>query len=202
MPEQSCPRYVSGRPTASTAARRPALFLDRDGVINADHGYTHKRESFEFLPGIFDLARRACRGGRAVVVVTNQAGIGRGYYDEAAFHSLTEWMVDRFAAEGAAIERVYFCPHHEDAVPGPYRSACNCRKPSAGMIQAACADLGLDAASSMLVGDKAGDVQAGARAGVGTLMLVGPDPAPDVGAPVLCVGTVEEAAERLFPRHP
>lgn len=202
MPEHACPRFVSGRPPASTAGRRPALFLDRDGVINADHGYTHRRESFEFLPGIFELARRAGRSGRALVVVTNQAGIGRGFYDEATFRSLTDWMVDRFADEGATIERVYFCPHHPDAEPGPYRTACHCRKPSAGMIQAACTDLGLDAASSMLVGDKAGDVQAGARAGVGTLVLVGPEPAPEVDAPVLRAGTVAEAAELLFPRHP
>lgn len=202
MPEQACPRYVVGRPAAPAGARRRALFLDRDGVINLDHGYTHRRESFEFMPGIFELARRATQGGHVLVVVTNQAGIGRGYYDEATFASLTEWMVDRFADEGAEIERVYFCPHHPEALPGPYQVACACRKPSPGMIQAACADLALDPAASLIIGDKAGDVQAGARAGIGTLVLVGPDHVPQPGPAVLRVRTVQEAAESLFPRHP
>ena len=202
MADLRCPQYVDGRRSGSTKHWRPALFLDRDGVINADQGYTHRQESFEFLPGIFELARRASRSGRALVVVTNQAGIGRGHYGEATFRSLTAWMIERFADEGAAIERVYFCPHHPEAQPGPYRRECTCRKPAAGMILAACADLGLDAASSMLVGDKASDLQAGARAGVGTLMLVGSDPAAEVQTQVLRSPTVAQAAELLFPRRP
>lgn len=202
MHETACPRYVTGRPTASNGARRPALFLDRDGVINVDHGYTHRRESFEFMPGIFDLARAAARCGHALVVVTNQAGIGRGYYDEATFVALTEWMIDRFADEGAAIERVYYCPHHPDALPGPYRSNCACRKPAPGMIQAAFADLAIDAAASTIVGDKAGDMLAGAGAGIGSLVLVGPDPLPDMSQAVRRARTVQEAADSLFPRQP
>ncbi|MCA0239468.1 MAG: HAD family hydrolase [Proteobacteria bacterium] len=174
----TCPCSVPGRATAPPAPGAAALFLDRDGVINFDSGYTHRREDFRFMPGIFELAREACRRGLRVVVITNQAGIGRGRYDEPAFLALTDWMLDRFLAEGVAIDRVYYCPHHPEAsVPG-YRVACPCRKPAPGMLTAAARDLGLDLPASMLVGDKAGDVEAGAAAGVGTLVLLGDDAMP------------------------
>ena len=83
---------------------RPALFLDRDGVINVDHAYVHRREDFQFIDGIFDLVRRARAASYRVFVVTNQAGIARGYYTEDDFHRLTAWMQGVFAAEGAPIE--------------------------------------------------------------------------------------------------
>jgi HAD superfamily hydrolase (TIGR01662 family) len=90
-----------------------ALFLDRDGVINVDGGYVHRPDQFEFVPGIFELARFWTNElRRPIVVVTNQSGIGRGYFDENAFANLTRWMCDRFAAERTAIVRVYHCPYH------------------------------------------------------------------------------------------
>ena len=92
---------------------RGALFLDRDGVINVDRGYVHRPDQFEFVPGIFALARFWTNElRRPIVVVTNQSGIGRGYFDESAYADLTRWMCDRFAAERAAIARVYHCPYH------------------------------------------------------------------------------------------
>ena len=93
---------------------RPALFLDRDGVINVENNYVHKIEDFEFIDGIFDLCRLATQFDMAIVVVTNQAGIGRGYYSEAQFQILTHWMKGRFEEERAPISAVYFCPYHPE----------------------------------------------------------------------------------------
>jgi D-glycero-D-manno-heptose 1,7-bisphosphate phosphatase len=152
---------------------RPALFLDRDGIINVDHGYVHRREQFEFVPGIFALARHAAEVGWPVVVVTNQAGIGRGLFNEAAFADLTHWMCARFAAERAPIARVYHCPYHPEFGLGAYRLDHPWRKPRPGMILQAAADLGLDLPASALVGDKPSDIVAAAAAGVGLRILVG-----------------------------
>lgn len=176
--DTTCPRSVDGILGPRDGTPRPALFLDRDGVINIDHGYTHRREDFVFVPGIFDLARRAAECGHAIVVVTNQAGIARGLYGEQTFSELTQWMVEEFADHRAPVERVYYCPHHVEARLKAYRLACHCRKPEPGMLLAACQDLRLDAAGSKLVGDKLGDLQAGTAAGIGTLVLFGHDPLP------------------------
>ena len=132
---------------------RPALFLDRDGIINVDHGYVHRREQFEFVPGIFDLTRYAADVGVPVVVVTNQAGIGRGLFDEAAFQDITRWMCERFAAERAPIAKVYHCPYHPEFGLGAYRLDHPWRKPRPGMLLQAAADLGLDLPASAIVGD-------------------------------------------------
>ena len=161
---------------------RPALFLDRDGIINVDHGYVHRREQFEFIPGIFDLTRYAAEIGWPVVVVTNQAGIGRGYFNEAAFQDLTRWMRERFAAEGAPIAAVYHCPYHPEFGIGDYRRDHPWRKPRPGMILQAAADLGLDLPRSALIGDKPGDIAAAAAAGIGLRILVGTATTPDVPA--------------------
>lgn len=149
---------------------RPALFLDRDGVINVDHGYVHRPENFEFMPGIFKLVRAANERGYLVVVVTNQAGIGRGYYSEAQFLLLTDWMKERFKAEGARIDAVYFCPFHPEHGVGEYRRESECRKPGPGMLLQAKKDLNVDLIKSILVGDKPSDIAAGKAAGVGTLL--------------------------------
>ena len=150
---------------------RPALFLDRDGVINVDHGYVFKQEDFEFVPGIFELCRVARGRGYAVLVVTNQAGIGRGFYTEQDFHALTAWMCEVFAREGAAIDKVYFCPTHPVHGLGAYKVDSPMRKPGPGMILQAADEYGLDLARCVLVGDKESDLQAGVAAGVGCSVL-------------------------------
>jgi D-glycero-D-manno-heptose 1,7-bisphosphate phosphatase len=159
--------------------RVPALFLDRDGVINVDHGYVHRVDQFEFLPGIFDLCRAAHARDHRVVVVTNQAGIGRGLYTEREFLELTEWMRARFRDEGAPIDRVYFCPTHPTAGIGAYRVRSAFRKPEPGMILQAASELGVDLAASVLVGDKASDAMAGVAAGVGRIVVLGDTDAGD-----------------------
>ncbi|MBU0809429.1 MAG: HAD family hydrolase [Gammaproteobacteria bacterium] len=149
---------------------RPALFLDRDGVINVDHGYVHTPEAFEFVEGIFELVASANRNGYLVVVVTNQAGIGRGFYSELVFHVLTRWMKARFAERGGIIDGVYFCPYHPEHGIGEYRRQSEFRKPAPGMLLQAQSELGINMEQSILIGDKRSDMAAGQAAGVGTLL--------------------------------
>lgn len=152
---------------------RPALFLDRDGVINVEKKYVHRIADFEFVDGIFELCRRAEAGGMAIVVVTNQAGIGRGYYTERQFHELTKWMVECFADDGVSIDAVYFCPFHPEHGVGVYRRESFDRKPNPGMILRAKDALSLDLSGSILVGDKISDIVAAKDAGVGCAVLMG-----------------------------
>lgn len=149
---------------------RPALFLDRDGVINVDHGYVHTPEAFEFVEGIFELVASANRNGYLVVVVTNQAGIGRGFYSELVFHALTKWMKARFAEHGGIIDAVYFCPYHSEHGIGEYRRHSEFRKPAPGMLRQAQSELSINMEQSILIGDKPSDMVAGYAAGVGTLL--------------------------------
>jgi D-glycero-D-manno-heptose 1,7-bisphosphate phosphatase len=152
---------------------KSALFLDRDGVINVDRGYIHRPDQFEFVPGIFELGRFWTNGlRRLIVVVSNQSGIGRGYFDEWAYEDLTRWMCDRFEAEHTAIARVYHCPYHPLYGVGEYRRDHPWRKPNPGMILRAVSDLGLDPAQSAILGDKMSDIEAGAAAGIGLRILV------------------------------
>ena len=142
-----------------------ALFLDRDGVINHDAGYACSIEAFRFVDGIFALVRGVLALGRRVVVVTNQAGIGRGYYTPDDFARLTAWMRDRFAEHGAPLTAVYHCPYHPEGIP-PWRGDAPCRKPRPGMLLEAAADLGLDLGASVLIGDHETDIAAGRAAGL------------------------------------
>ena len=155
-------------------AQRRALFLDRDGVINIDHGYVYRREQFEFVDGVFELCRKAVELKYLVFVVTNQAGIGRGHFTEKQFHELTDWMCQEFLARGAKIERVYFCPFHPEHGVGDYKQESIFRNPGPGMILEAARDYALDLAGSVLVGDQETDIAAGLAAGVGCNVLYGP----------------------------
>jgi len=179
---KKCPscgtRWISARCCRQLNAEvympNSALFLDRDGVVNVDRGYIHRSEQFEFVPGIFDLARFWTNElRRPIVVVTNQSGIGRGYFDERAYADLTRWMCDRFEAEGTAIARVYHCPYHPQDGIGEYRCDHPWRKPKPGMLSQAVSDLGLDPAHCAILGDKISDIEAGAAAGIGLLVRIG-----------------------------
>lgn len=140
---------------------KKALFLDRDGVINIELNYLYKVEDFKFIDGIFELCRHYQNLGYLIIVVTNQSGIARGYYDEADFEKLTEWMIKEFAKEGIEIAKVYHCPHHPDI-----SGECSCRKPQPGMILQAQKEFGIDLNSSILVGDKERDIEAAIEAGI------------------------------------
>lgn len=151
--------------------KRHALFLDRDGVINVDRGYVCTEDRFEFVEGIFDLCRDATDLGYLVIVVTNQAGIGRGYYSERDFQALTDWMCAAFRERGAPIAKVYYCPFHPEHGVGSYKVESSFRKPGPGMILQAAAEFDIDMGRSILVGDKETDIVAGLAAGVGCNLL-------------------------------
>lgn len=161
-----------------TAGRSKALFLDRDGVINVEHGYVHHRENFEFIPGIFELCRAAQGLGYLLVIATNQAGIARGYYSESDFNDLTEWMMAQFIENEVKVARLYYCPYHPVFGVGRYKFDSPDRKPNPGMLLRAQSDLNLDLGSSVLIGDKFSDIQAACAAGVGTQILLSAQ-APD-----------------------
>jgi D-glycero-D-manno-heptose 1,7-bisphosphate phosphatase len=178
---------------------RPALFLDRDGVINVERHYVHRIEDFEFMPGIFELCATALTRGYLLIVVTNQAGIARGFYTEDDYLRLTEWMQARFLEQGIPIKKVYHCPHHPSAGLGVYGRDCDCRKPKPGMLLQAAHDCQIDLSRSLLIGDKISDLEAGRRAGIGGLVLRSSDPPGDPGLmDVLCVGSLHEARGFLF----
>lgn len=149
-----------------------ALLLDRDGVINKEKGYVHDRTNFEFIDGIFELGVIAKKHGYKIVVITNQAGIARGFYSEADFLKLTEWMLQQFEAEGISIDKVYYSPFHPTAGIGRYKKDHASRKPRPGMILRAKHELRLDLSNSILVGDKVSDIEAGIAAGVGCNILL------------------------------
>ena len=149
-----------------------ALFLDRDGIINVDHGYVHKPENFEFVEGIFELCQRAIEKGYQIFVITNQAGIARGYYDVATFETLSKWMVNEFAKHKVTISKVYFCPHHPTKGVNDFVMSCKCRKPEPGMINQAKEEYAITLMESIFIGDKISDMQAAYNAGIKSRILV------------------------------
>lgn len=142
-----------------------ALFLDRDGVINIDNGYTYKIEEFKFCDGIFELLRYAQKLGYKLFVVTNQSGIARGYYSEDDFQRLTFWMLKEFEKNGVKIEKVYHCPHLPE-------DNSECRKPNPKMIKDAISEFDIDPKSSWMIGDKLSDIEAAKNAGVENTILI------------------------------
>lgn len=148
-----------------------ALILDRDGVINVDHGYVHRPKDCEFVEGIFDMVRAFAERGFLIVIATNQAGIGRGLYTEEDFQTFMAWMREEFRKQGIEIAAVYHCPDHPSAGIGVYRRENPWRKPGPGMMLQAASDLDLDLEASWCVGDKTSDVEAARSAGIGMRIL-------------------------------
>jgi len=142
-----------------------AIFLDRDGVINKEKNYLYKKEDFEFIDGVFDACKYFQKLGYQLIVVTNQSGIARGYYQEEDFQKLTQWMLGQFINQGLRILDVFFCPH------GP-ESTCNCRKPKPGMLLEARGKYNIDMKNSWMIGDKEADVRAANAAGIENTILV------------------------------
>ena len=185
--------------------RRPAAFLDRDGVINIDHGYVYRWEDFVFVPGAVDAMRRLQAEGYALVVVTNQSGIARGFYSEADFQMLSARLREYLLSEGVVLEAIEFCPHLPGASVAAYACDCDCRKPAPGMLLRAAAQLGLNLSASLLFGDRPSDLQAARAAGVGHYVLLATDgvgePAELIGelAGAPCYRSLSEAVSALLP---
>jgi len=167
------------------AKKQKAFFLDRDGVVNVDHGYVSRVGDFEFMENVFPVLRGLSAKGYLLVVVTNQSGIGRGYYTAEDCQKLTDWMLQRLSDEGVEVAAVYSCPHSPEA-------GCGCRKPAPGMLLQAERELGLDLSTSWMVGDKESDMQAAKAAGVPNRVLLGTKTSPSSTHTVALLGELLE----------
>ena len=139
-------------------AARPAVFLDRDGTLAHEVGYVNHPSRFRLYPWAVDAVRLINQAGPLAVVVTNQAGVARGYFPESVIHEVHGAMSAAMASGGARLDAIYYCPHHPDVGEPPYRLDCDCRKPRAGLLKKAAAELGADLARSFVVGDRHGDL--------------------------------------------
>ena len=142
--------------------RRPAAFLDRDGVLNVDHGYAHRADQLDWVEGAPEVVRLLNEAGFAVIVVTNQSGVARGMYSEADIQALHAHMQEALNAQGARIDAFYHCPHHPEGTVEAFAVECDCRKPGTGMLEQAARDWPLDLERSFLIGDRDGDMEAAA----------------------------------------
>jgi D,D-heptose 1,7-bisphosphate phosphatase len=154
---------------------RRALFLDRDGVVNVDHGWVGTRDRFEWSPGARESIRATTEAGWHVFVVTNQSGVARGHYDEAAVAALHAWMTDEVRRAGGTIDDIRYCPFHEDAFVPAYRRASDWRKPAPGMLLDLMRAWELDPARCVLIGDQPSDMAAAAAAGIAARRYEGGD---------------------------
>lgn len=151
------------------------VLLDRDGVLNVDHGWTHTPDEWEWMPGAIDAVKAVNDAGALAVVVTNQAGIARGLYTEYEYAAFERWIAEQLAQHGAHLDAVYHCPHHPTVGDSELTRECDCRKPAPGMILAALRDFAVDPARAVLVGDKESDLAAAAAAGVASVRYGGGD---------------------------
>ncbi|QWV95153.1 D-glycero-beta-D-manno-heptose 1,7-bisphosphate 7-phosphatase [Geomonas oryzisoli] len=152
--------------------KQRAVFLDRDGTINHEVQYLSRAEDFRLIPGVPYALQRLKDAGFLLVVVTNQSGIGRGLYDEAALQAVHDRMHEELGYFGITIDACYFCPHHPEHGVGDYRVECSCRKPLPGMLEQAALDFDIDLSRSYMIGDKLGDIEAGINAGCKSLMVL------------------------------
>ncbi|OGP85387.1 MAG: hypothetical protein A2V87_07975 [Deltaproteobacteria bacterium RBG_16_58_17] len=165
--------------------RQAAVFLDRDGTINEEVGYLDRIEKLRLIPGAAEAIRLINESGMKAIVVTNQSGVARGMFDEDFVHQVNTRLREMLRAEGAAIDGLYFCPHHPTEGLGDYLRTCDCRKPAPGLLLRAAEELRLDLARSYMVGDTLKDIEAGVRAGAQGILVR--------------TGYGEEAAAELVP---
>lgn len=154
------------------SSKKTAVFLDRDGVINREVNYCHTIEDFVFVSGVIEVLKVLQRKFNHLFIVTNQAGIGKGFYTEEQYSILTSWMISMLNDAGVNITKVYFCPHHVSGIH-PYNINCECRKPKPGMIKQAVREYNIDVSKSILIGDKSSDMQAAKNANIKRKILMG-----------------------------
>ncbi|MBV9727177.1 MAG: D-glycero-beta-D-manno-heptose 1,7-bisphosphate 7-phosphatase [Gammaproteobacteria bacterium] len=168
MTEQATPPNTN----SSGPPGRKAAFIDRDGVINEERGFVHRIEDFVFIPGALEALKALRAAGYLLVVISNQSGIARGLYSESDYQQLTASMRGLMLAVGLELDGTQYCPHLANAPVERYRRDCDCRKPRPGMILQAARDLNIELSTSILIGDRATDLEAGRSAGVGCCYLV------------------------------
>jgi D-glycero-D-manno-heptose 1,7-bisphosphate phosphatase len=156
----------------SPVVSRPAVFVDRDGTLTEEVGYVNHPRRLRLLPGSAEAIRRLNEAGIPAVVVTNQAGIARGYFSPEVLEAVNRELLAQLKSAGARLDGVYVCTHHPAAGIPPYRAECECRKPKPGLLRRAAAELTLDLTRSVLVGDKASDVETAARAGARSILVL------------------------------
>jgi rfaE bifunctional protein nucleotidyltransferase chain/domain len=160
------------QPQQQLTTYRKAAFLDRDGVINRDDGYVYRWEDFKFMPGAIEGMRLLMEAGYAIVIVTNQSGLARGYYSREQYQQLNVAIQQYLEDHGVKLAGVYHCPHHPDGVVPALSIDCQCRKPAPGMILQAASELAINLKASLLIGDKSSDIKAAIAAGIGSSYLV------------------------------
>lgn len=180
--------------------KQRALFLDRDGVINHEVGYLHRVEEVRFVDGIFSLCRTAAGLGYRLIVVTNQAGIARGFYSEADFDLLMTWMKDTFLSEGVELDAVYHCPFHPEHGIGKYKQEHEDRKPGTGMLRRGVREFGVELQQSVMVGDRCTDIAAANAAGLRQAFLISGTEAGECGGHYLAVDRLTEVEQWLAER--
>jgi D-glycero-D-manno-heptose 1,7-bisphosphate phosphatase len=164
----------AGGPESPPSARlRPAVFFDRDGVLNLDTGYVHKPEDLRWIDGAVEAVRLANGSGRYVFVATNQSGVARGYYTEEDVRAFHAAMQAQLRAAGAHIDEFVYCPHHADGIVPAFAIACDCRKPAPGMLRGLLARWPVDPGRSLLIGDSARDAAAAAACGIPHALFTG-----------------------------
>lgn len=147
------------------------IFLDRDGTLNEEVNYLHRKEDLRLLPGVPEALKKLRDAGYKLVVITNQAGVARGYYNEEDVEELHRYMNGLLAEQGGQIDAFFYCPHHPEHGIGRYKKACHCRKPETGMFERAQELFDIDKEASWMIGDKLIDVEAGRRYGVSTALV-------------------------------
>jgi D-glycero-D-manno-heptose 1,7-bisphosphate phosphatase len=152
--------------------KSPALFLDRDGTINEEVDFLTNPDHLHLISGVTAALRDAKAMGFKLFVITNQSGIARGFLTEERLQEIHTALNDRLTADGAAIDRIYYCPHHPELGSAPYRTVCECRKPKPGMIQQAVREYAIDPARSFVIGDRMIDCQAANAAGIPAIMVL------------------------------
>ncbi len=151
---------------------RPAVFIDRDGTLTEEVGYVNHPSRLRLLPRAGEAIRRLNAAGVAAVVVTNQAGIARGYFSESVLQAVNESLRAQLAGAGARLDGLYACLHHPSEGRAPYRAQCECRKPKPGLLLRAAAELGLDLARSTMIGDKASDLVPARAVGADAVLVL------------------------------